>query len=196
MLLLTAAALASPLDDAAQTGRPVVVLVERKDSDHHAAVWLRHATGDARSRIDAVTLVLATPEELATWTGRAIDADSDLIRLDPVRHKQIAARRVALPEAEEGSNAAPLAQVTEKQMWSAVRETVSAWDDALRKLVPRDLQILPPFGGRPVVLGATWCHETGCGTVCEPDLPESSSSCGMGHVDLLSVDLLTRWDPP
>ena len=106
MFLLAAAALASPLGDAAQAGRPVVVLVERREDDRHAAAWLLHAAGKARSRIDAVTLVLATPEELAAWTGHAVEKDVDLVRLDPVRHTLIGAKQVVLPGNIGASSAA------------------------------------------------------------------------------------------
>lgn len=171
MFLLAAAALASPLDDAAQTGRPVVVLIERREDDHRAAVWLRHATGDARSRIDAVTLVLATPEELAAWTGHAVEADVDLVRLDPVHHQQIGAKRVVLPGSEEASSAAsgvvlgagvfpgelprdlPNAQLTQDQLWQAIGGTVSAWDAALTPTRPDDVPLSP---GRPTPPPAAW----------------------------------------
>lgn len=210
MFLLAAAALASPLDEAAQTGRPVVVLVERGDRDRHPAFWLLHAAGKARSRIDAVTLVLATPEELAAWTGQPVDSDVDLVLLDTVYHKLLGAKRV-VPGSLGSSNAASGAvlgpgvfpgeldrspgRLSAGQAWEAMGGTVSAWDGALRSLLPRDLQTSPPLEGRPVVLGAAWCQDHGCGVSCEVRSGDGRS-CGMGHVDALSVDLLMRWDPP
>jgi hypothetical protein len=213
MFLLAAAALASPLDDAAATGRPVVVLVERADVDRHVAVWLRHADGQARARIEAVTLVLATPEEVAAWTGRGVSNDADLILLDPVRRAPIGAGQVVLPGGLDVSSAAsgavlgagvfpgethrgPLpAPPTRDQVARAIRGTVSAWDAALSRLLPRDLRLLPPVGARPEVLGADWCRATGCGVFCEQDGSTMVRLCGMGHVDPLSTELLMRWGP-
>lgn len=213
MFPLAAAALASPLDDAAGAGRPVVVVVERADRDRHVAVWLRHATGGARARIDAVTLVLATPAELAAWTGRVVDADADLILLNPVHRVAVGAKQVVLPGRFGASSAAygtvlgagvfpgevpgkgSTGYSTQEEVSQAIRGTVLAWDTALRGLLPRGIKLVAPEGGRPEVLGADWCQATGCGTHCEQDGPGLFRLCGMGYVDPLSRELLVRWDP-
>ena len=100
MLQWIVAAAATPLDEAMADGRPVIVLVDRAD---HApfGVWLYHATGAARERVDAVALVLATPDELAAWLGAPVPETADLVRLDPAR--QVAGHAaVHQPESERG----------------------------------------------------------------------------------------------
>lgn len=71
LTLWSALAAAAPIDDAAADGRPIVVLVSREPRLFEAAVWLTAADGAPRERQHEVALVLASPEELAAWTGDA-----------------------------------------------------------------------------------------------------------------------------
>lgn len=115
--LLSAIAAAAPLDDAAADGRPIIVVVTGQHRMFEAAIWLRSAEGEARARQQAVSLVYASPEELAAWVGqpalaRGLATGSSgytLVRLSPTRAVEdwVAVRVPDVLDVEPVSPSAP-----------------------------------------------------------------------------------------
>jgi hypothetical protein len=188
---IAAAAVASPLDEAMADGRPVIVLVDRADRAPFG-VWLFHATGAARERVDAVALVLATPDDLTAWLGAPVPETADLVRLDPARQVAGYADVAAAPVLRAGAGAAeetspraparPDARPTAQRRNRDITDVVYRYDRSLRSLIRRvplsSAHAVTPHPTsptavrpHPAVHGATWCNDSGCGVICEQSKP-------------------------